>query len=149
MTLATRAWRQPFLPELRMVDDLFNRVFGTGVDRVTGWTPVLDIRESEDEFLVLVDLPGVKSDDVSVELDDTVLTISGARAPYETGEGRLVERPFGSFVRSLTLPKGVDADRIVADYHDGVLELHVPKPAEYRPRKIALNTNGGRKALSS
>jgi HSP20 family protein len=89
----------------------------------------------------MVDLPGVKSEDVTIELNDQVLTISGSRVPVETGESQLVERPYGSFVRNLTLPKGVDSDQIKADYHDGVLELHIPKPAEQKPKKIAISTS--------
>jgi HSP20 family protein len=58
--------------------------------------------------------------------------------PVETGEAQIVERPYGSFVRNLTLPTGVDNDKIAADYHDGVLELHIPKPAGSKPKKIAI-----------
>jgi HSP20 family protein len=65
-------------------------------------------------------------------------SISGSRAPVETGEARRSERPHGSFVRRLTLPKGVDSDKIVADYRGGVLELRIPKPAESTPKKIAI-----------
>src|SRR5581483_12280673 len=96
---------------------------------VTGFTPPIDVRETDEAYLVYVDLPGVKSKDVSIELSDQVLTISGSRVPVETGQSQLMERPYGSFVRSLTLPEGVDSDQIMADYHDGVLELRIPKPA--------------------
>src|SRR4051812_7364166 len=102
---------------------------------VTGYTPAVDVREQPDEDVLMVDLPGVKAGDVSLEVVDQVLTISGARAPFETGEAQLLERPWGSFVRSLTLPKGVDSDAIAAEYADGVLTLHIPKPAHQKPRK--------------
>ena len=132
--------RDPFLAApFRLLDEMF-RTSGNG-SRVTGFTPLLDVRETEDEYLVMVDLPGVKSEDVTIELNDQVLTISGSRVPVETGESQLVERPYGSFVRNLTLPKGVDSDQIKADYHDGVLELHIPKPAEQKPKKIAISTS--------
>jgi HSP20 family protein len=111
---------------------------GSNGSRVTGFTPVLDVRETEDAYLVMVDLPGVKSEDVNIEVTDQLLTISGSRVPVATGEAQLTERPYGSFVRTLTLPKGVDSDEIKADYKDGVLELHVPKPAESKPKKIAI-----------
>jgi HSP20 family protein len=94
----------------------------------------------------MVDLPGVKSEDVSIEFNDQVLTVSGSRVPVEAGESQVVERPYGSFVRTLTLPKGVDGDQIKADYHDGVLELHIPKPAEIKPKKIAISS-GSQKQL--
>ena len=137
--MTTLMVRDPFLAApFRLLDEMF-RTSGNG-SRVTGFTPLLDVRETEDEYFVMVDLPGVKSEDVTIEYNDQVLTISGSRVPVETGESQLVERPYGSFVRSLTLPKGVDGDQIKADYHDGVLELHIPKPAEIKPKKIAIST---------
>jgi HSP20 family protein len=135
--MAMTVLRDPFFADLRLMDDLFGRVFGNG-NRVTGFVPALDVRETEDDYLVLVDLPGVKSEDVVVELNDQVLTISGSRTPVETGEALRIERPSGSFVRRLTLPKGVDSDKVVADYKDGVLELRIPKRAEAKPKKIAI-----------
>src|SRR5579884_335846 len=129
--------RDPFLAApFRLMDEWLRSTAGNG--RVTGFTPTLDVRETSDEYLVLVDLPGVKSQDVTIELNDNMLTISGSRLPVETGEAQLAERPYGSFTRSLTLPKGVDGDQIAAHYHDGVLELHIPKPAEAKPKKIAI-----------
>ena len=137
--MTTLMVRDPFLAApFRLLDEMF-RTSGNG-SRVTGFTPLLDVRETDDEYLVMVDLPGVKSEDVSIEFNDQVLTISGSRVPVETGQSQLVERPYGSFVRSLTLPKGVDSDQINADYHDGVLELHIPKPAEIKPKKIAIGS---------
>ncbi len=133
--------RDPFA-DLRLVDDLLGRVFGDGDggngNRVAGFVPALDVRETEDEYLVLVDLPGVKAEDVAVELTDQVLTISGSRAPVQTGQALRTERPSGSFVRRLTLPKGIDSDNIVADYQDGVLALRIPKRAEAKPKRIAI-----------
>jgi HSP20 family protein len=137
--MATLMVRDPFLAApFRLMDELL-RTGGNG-SRVSGFTPLLDVRETEDDYLVMVDLPGVKSEDVSIEFNDQVLTISGSRVPVETGESQLVERPYGSFVRNLTLPKGVDSDQIKAEYHDGVLELHIPKPAEIKPRKITISS---------
>jgi HSP20 family protein len=141
MALTTRLLRDPLLTDFRM-DDFFGRVLGNG----TGFVPALDIRETDDEYLVLCDLPGVKSEDVAIEVEDNVLTISGSRAPVETGEIWRSERMHGSFVRRLTLPKGVDSDNIVADYRDGVLELHLPKLPEQKPKRIAIR--GGRKELT-
>ena len=87
---------------------------------------------------LLVDLPGIKSEDVAVELIDQVLTISGSRAPVETGEAQRLERPSGSFVRRLTLPKGVDSEKVMAEYKEGVLEVRIPKRAEAKPKRIAI-----------
>jgi HSP20 family protein len=144
--MTTLMVRDPFLASpLRLMDE-FLRSSGNG-NRVTGYTPVLDVRETPDEYLALVDLPGVKSEDVTIEVNDQVLTISGMRVPVETGETQLVERPYGSFVRSLTLPKGVNSDEIRADYKDGVLELHIPKPAEVKPKKIQIGTSSQQKQI--
>jgi HSP20 family protein len=128
--------RDPLLATpFRVLDEMFRTSNGS---RVTGFTPTLDVYEGPEDFLVLIDLPGVKSEDVNIEVNDHVLTISGTRAPAEVGEGKLLERPYGSFVRNLTLPKGVDSDKIAADYTDGVLELRIPKPAQAKPKRIAI-----------
>jgi HSP20 family protein len=135
---------EPFLATpFRLMDELL-RTTGNG-SRVTGFAPPVDVHETEDEYLVQVDLPGVKSEDVNVEVNDLVLSISGSRVPSETGQSQLVERPYGSFARTLSLPHGVDSDSIQAGYQDGVLELRIPKPAERKPKKIAIGA--GRKAI--
>ena len=132
--------RDPFLAApFRLLDEL-SRTAGNG-NQVTGFTPLLDVHETEDEYLVMVDLPGVKSEDVSIELNEQTLTVSGSRAPVETGESQSMERPYGSFTRTLTLPSGIDGDGITANYVDGVLELRIAKPAETKPKKIAISTS--------
>ncbi|HEX7084457.1 MAG TPA: Hsp20/alpha crystallin family protein [Gaiellaceae bacterium] len=142
--MASVLLRDPFLATpFRLMDELL-RSSANG-NRVTGFTPPVDVHETDDEYVVHVDLPGVKSEDVNVEVNENVLTISGSRVPAETGQPQLVERPYGSFARTLTLPKGVDADSIEASYHDGVLDLRIPKPAEQKPKKIAIGP--GTKAI--
>jgi HSP20 family protein len=137
--------RDPLLATpFRLMDELM-RTAGNGGNRVTGFTPLVDVHETEDEYVVKVDLPGVKPDDVNVEVNENVLSISGSRLAEETSHAQLVERPYGSFVRTLTLPQGVDSDSIKAGYHDGVLELWIPKPAEQKPKKIAIGA--GKKAI--
>lgn len=139
--------REPLLAApFRFMDEFLRAGWNAG--GVTGFTPAMDVRETEDEYLVLVDVPGVKSQDVSIELNDRVLSISGSRVPFETGEAQVVERPFGSFVRTLTLPKGVDAGAIVADYQDGVLALRISKPAEQKPKRIAIGAGSEQKQLN-
>ena len=140
MTLAARMLRDPFLTDFRMLDGLFGRGNGNG-SREASFVPALELRTTDDEYLVLVDLPGVKQEDVTIEFEDGVLAISGTRAPVDLGEAQRVERPYGQFFRTLTLPRGVDGDQIVANYTDGVLELRIPKPAEYKPKKIAIGTS--------
>jgi HSP20 family protein len=132
--------RDPFLAApFRLMDEIL-RTGGNGKS-VTGFTPALDIRETEEEYWLLFDLPGVQPEDVSIEVNDQMLTVSGTRVPApEPGTAQQLERPFGSFVRNLTLPKGVESDAITADYAHGVLSLRVPKPATARPRKISIAT---------
>ena len=137
--------RDPFLAApFRLMDELM-RSAGNG-NRVSGFTPLVDVHETEDEYLVKVDLPGVKADDVSVEVNDNVLSISGSRVAQQTVQAQLIERPYGSFVRTLTLPQGVDSDSIEAGYQLGVLELRIPKPAEQKPKKITIG-GAGKKAI--
>ena len=137
--------RDPFLAApFRLMDELM-RSAGNG-NRVTGFTPLVDVHETVEEYLVKVDVPGVNADDVNVEVNDNVLSISGSRAADEPGQAQLVERPYGSFVRTLTLPQGVDSDSIEAGYQDGVLELRIPKPAEQKPKKITIG-GGGKKEI--
>ena len=135
--------RDPFLAApFRLMDELM-RSSGNG-NRVSGFTPLVDVHETEDEYLVKIDLPGVKSEDVNVEVNDSVLSISGSRAADEAGTAQLVERPYGTFARTLTLPQGVDSDSIEAGCQDGVLELRIPKPAEQKPKKITIGGAGER-----
>ena len=137
--------RDPFLAgPLRLMDELM-RTAGNGGNGVTGFTPLVDVHETEDEYLVKVDLPGVKADDVNVEVNESVLSISGSRVAEERGQAQIIERPYGSFVRTLTLPRDVDSDSIEASYQDGVLELRIPKPAEQKPKKITIGA--GKKAI--
>jgi len=137
--------RDPFLAApFRLMDELL-RSSGNG-NRVTGFTPPVDVHETEDEYLVEIDVPGVKSEDVNVEVNDNVLSISGSRVADETGAAQLVERPYGTFARTLSLPQGVDSDSIEAGYQDGVLVLRIPKPAEQKPKKITIGA-AGKKAI--
>jgi HSP20 family protein len=133
--------RDPFLAApFRLMDEIL-RSGGNG-GRVAGFMPPVDVHETEDEYLVRVDLPGVRSEDVNIEVNDSVLSLSGSRAPDETGAVQLVERPYGTFARTLTLPQGVNSDSIEAGYQDGVLELRIPKPAEQKPKKITIGGAG-------
>jgi HSP20 family protein len=121
---------------------VFDQVWGTPVDtaaKAGAWAPPLDVWETDDEIVLALDLPGVTKDQISVELDGRQLTITGERAAESREESDRyyrVERRFGAFARSVTLPKGVHEAGINADFRDGVLEIHVPKPEEQKPRRI-------------
>jgi HSP20 family protein len=109
------------------------------------WVPQMDLVETDDQYLLKADLPGMKQEDVAIEFNDGTLTISGERKhEYERKEQGFfrLERSFGRFSRSLTLPDGIDADKIGAAFHDGVLEVRIPKPEQRKPRRIEVAWNG-------
>jgi HSP20 family protein len=133
-------------PFSREVDRLFDAFFGQSDRSGRRWVPAMDLVEAGDHFVLKADLPGLKDEDVKIEVQDGTLTISGEReAEHEASEGGWyrIERSFGSFSRSLTLPEHVDADAISASFNDGVLEVRIPKPAERKPQRIEIGTNGG------
>jgi HSP20 family protein len=110
------------------------------------WIPPMDLVETQDDFVLRADLPGLTEDDVKIELADNVLTVSGERKAEheERGEGYYrVERASGAFSRSLTLPEGVKADAVKANFDRGVLEVRIPKPEERKPRKVSITVGGG------
>jgi HSP20 family protein len=123
---------------------LFDRFFearpaNSGSNR--RWLPAMDLVETDEDLVVRADLPGMSEDDIEIEIKDSVLTISGERKAEheEKGEGyHRVERSFGRFARSLSLPRGVDADAVKAGFEDGVLEVRVPKPAETEPTRVEI-----------
>ncbi len=106
----------------------------------TGWIPPVDIRETENAFICTADLPGLTKDDIEVTVEDGVLSISGERSlenvDNENSQMRRIERSYGSFRRSFTLPTGVDAGKVEAKFQDGVLNLTLPKAEAAKPRKI-------------
>jgi HSP20 family protein len=107
------------------------------------YSPSMDVSENEMQYLISVDLPGVKIDEVKLELHEDRLTISGTRTPVERPEGTQFhreERSFGAFRRTLVLPKSVDTDKVDASYQSGVLEVVVPKVAKAQPRSIEIRT---------
>jgi HSP20 family protein len=142
--------------ELNTIQQEMNRLFNTFFDTSGGgngpsttalrrWIPAMDLVETADEFVLRADLPGLSEKDVSIELEDNVLTISGERKAEheERKEGYYrVERSSGSFSRSLTLPKGVDPEAVRANFDRGVLEVRIPKPEVRKPRKVAISVSG-------
>jgi len=132
---------QPFT---RDVDRLFAAFFATDRDQSRRWVPPVDLVEAEDHFVLKADLPGLTEQDVSIEVQDGTLTISGERGAEHESEERgwyRIERSFGSFSRSLTLPDGVNADGITARFENGVLEVSIPKPEERKPRRVEIKAS--------
>jgi HSP20 family protein len=140
--------------ELATIQTEMNRLFNTFVEPGQGngggqtmrrWMPAMDLVETEDDFVLRADLPGLSESDVNIELEDNVLTISGERKTEHEArkEGYYrVERASGSFSRSLTLPEGVDPEHIRANFDKGVLEIHIPKPEQRKPRKVTISAGG-------
>jgi HSP20 family protein len=136
--------------ELNTIQNEMNRLFNTFFDQpaATGrngnsrrWLPAMDLVETDDHYVLRADLPGLSDDDVNIQLEDNVLTISGERkAEHETNQDGLyrLERAFGTFTRSLTLPDGVDPDSVQAHFNRGVLEIRIPKPEQKKPRQVQI-----------
>ncbi len=104
-----------------------------------GFNAAFEVKESKDAFVFKADLPGIKAEDLDVKLTQNRLTVSGKREAEKTEKGDTFytfERSYGSFVRSFTLPEGVDAEKVEADLKEGVLTLKVPKKPEAQPKQI-------------
>ena len=141
------------LRELSSLQNEMNRLFntafdapGTGNGGARRWTPAMDLVETDDHFVLRADLPGMQESDVTIELEDNLLTVAGERkAEHESKQEGFyrLERAFGTFSRSLTLPQGIDPEAVTAGFENGVLEVRVPKPEQRKPRKIAIAGRDG------
>jgi len=112
----------------------------------------VDLWEAEGELVLSFDLPGISEEDIAVELDDNVLTVSGERertSEHSNDRFYRFERRFGTFSRSVTLPQGVQEDAIQASYGNGVLEVRVPKPEEPKPKRIQIGGQGAIEGTST
>jgi HSP20 family protein len=137
------------LRELGSLQNEMNRLFNTVFDTppagnggtLRRWMPAMDLVETHEHFVLRADLPGMSEQDIKIEFEDGTLTVSGERkSEHESkGEGyHRVERAFGSFSRSLTLPQGVDPEAVTASFDRGVLEVSIPKPEQRKPRRIEI-----------
>ena len=134
--------------ELEEVSDRLNRMFARpSTPRTTGketmvvadWTPSVDISETEGEYQIKAEIPDVKKEDVKVTLEDGVLTIQGERKYEKEEKGKKyhrIERSYGSFVRTFSLPDVIDEEKVKAEFKDGVLNLHLPKSEKAKPKAI-------------
>lgn len=133
---------------VRDIEDLFDRytralgwplIRGQELVSTGDWTPSVDIGETEGEFLIKAELPDVKKEDVVISVEHGVLTIRGERKQEKEEKGKKfhrIERSYGSFVRSFTLPENVESGKIKANYRDGLLELTIPKVVVEKPKAI-------------
>jgi|SRR5208282_4469885 len=141
----------PAFGRLSSLRDELDRLFEsplaewTGTSQLLGgWTPALDMHENKDTYVVRVELPGLKREDIDVSLQDGALVISGERKAEKVEESVEVhrqERFYGKFQRALTPPEPVAADKVKADYKDGVLTVMLPKTEEAKPKKIDVSVN--------
>lgn len=132
----------------REIDRLFDdAVVGRGGG--TSWQPAVDIQETARELRLDFELPGVREEDVEIEVENGILSVRGQKSAERKEEGEegryhLVERSYGSFFRSFQLPQGVDAEQIQADFDSGVLRVRIPKAALPQPRRIQIGGTGDR-----
>ncbi|MBN2055304.1 Hsp20/alpha crystallin family protein [bacterium] len=138
--------------EFETLQDRMNRVFNDAL--VTGrgeenlfegkWLPAVDVYEDEDQIRLMVEIPGIPKEDIDIQLHDNVLTIKGERK-FDKEEKRdnyhRIERGFGTFSRSFTIPNDVQRDKVAANYKDGVLTLTLPKAEETKPKQISITVD--------
>lgn len=135
------------LQDLMVLQDRMNRLFEDATQRRSqsgeagdeferaDWTPVADIYETDSGYLIAIDLPGIKRDDIEIDIDENRLMVKGARV-IDGSKSRRTERPRGKFLRSFSVPASIDQNKIGADYKDGVLQIRLPKRAEQKAQKI-------------
>lgn len=140
--------------ELDSLQGEMNRLFSTFFDTPKGgngnggarrWIPPMDVVETQHHFVLKADLPGMGEQDVSIELENNVLTIAGERKAdhEERHEGYYrLERATGSFSRALTLPEGIDPEAVTATFDSGVLTVRIPKPEQAQPRRVKVGVGG-------
>jgi HSP20 family protein len=137
--------------ELETLQERLDRIFGGSWPTLTNgdageWTPAVDFKETDKEFVLTAELPGMAEKDVDVQIEQNVLTIKGEKRTEreekqeKDGHYHLVERSYGFFQRAFTLPPAVDAAKIQADFANGVLTVHLPKRHESTARRIAVGS---------
>jgi HSP20 family protein len=149
---------EPWSDLRREIDRLFDATLSgvrqAGVRNGMEWIPPMDVEERDDAITLALELPGVSREQVQVTVENGVLTIAGEKkiSPengHESNGARFIERHFGRFERVLTLPQSVDAEKITANYENGVLTLTLPKSAESRRRKIEIGRGVDQKRIES
>jgi len=128
----------------RLFREAFSPKFGEGELSTRTWAPAVDIYENGDNLVLKAELPGINPDDVEIRVEDNTLYLKGERKfEKEVKEQNYhrVERSYGTFTRSFSLPNSVDADKVGASYQDGVLTLTMPKKEEAKPKTIKINVS--------
>jgi HSP20 family protein len=135
----------------RDFDRLLNRFAGGQGETLSAWAPSVDVEESRDEIVVTAELPGVQPDDVNVTVENGILAINGEKREerQETGADAntyVIERRYGRFERSFTLPSSVSADQVKAEFDNGVLRIRLPKTEQAKPRRIEVQPGSSAQA---
>lgn len=133
---------RPFRSFQQDINRLFEGMFGEFPER--GWYPIVDIAERDDAFVIKAELPGVRPEDVKLNMANNVLTMYGEKQQEQEKKDQnyyRIERTYGTFQRSFTFPSTVDADKINASYKDGVLTVTLPKAEQARPKQIPISAN--------
>lgn len=132
----------------RQMDEVFNRSLGqffdNGSETMGSWAPAMDVLEREDEVVLRAELPGLGEEDVEITIENNTLSLRGEKRFEEAddkGAYRRVERRYGSFYRSFSLPSTVDQDAVDANFRNGVLEIRLPKVEQAKPRKITVKAS--------
>src|ERR1700693_3685097 len=140
--------------EVGSLQDRFNRIFGSALPRrdrdeemsLGAWIPPVDIVEEKDRIRMTAELPGFKENEIEIQMEGGVLTFRGERRSESEKEGRTyhrMERSYGQFIRSFTLPNNVDRERIKASFENGLLQIEMPKREEAKPRQIKITGGNG------
>ena len=132
--------------EARLFEPFFRMPYFAEEAQAAGWNPAVDVLEENERIIVKVEAPGVEEKDLRVTFEDGLLTIAGERQ-FERKDDRnyhRIERAYGTFTRTFTLPRSVDGTKITASYRNGVLEVEIPKKEESRPKQIQINVNANK-----
>ena len=134
---------EPFRDMLSLradMDRLFNSLFGRSPEEREGfWAPVVDIEEDNESIMVKAEIPGMKKDDIKVSVQGNMLTITGERKQESEIKDKTyhrVERSYGKFSRTISLPTDVETDKVKASYKDGILNITLPKPEAVKPKHV-------------
>ncbi len=148
--MAIVRWLDPFR-DLSAIQERMNQIFEDALSRSRGrdegirtgmWTPAVDIYENSDSVVVKAELPGVEKDQISVEVKDGILSLRGERKfekEVKEESYHRIERAYGTFQRSFSLPVSVDQENVTAQFRDGVLEVKLPKKEQAKPKQIKVD----------
>ena len=128
----------------RLLRGAFSPTFGEGEVSTRTWAPPVDIYENGDNLVLKAELPGLSPEDVEIRVQDNTLYLKGERKfekEVEEQSYHRVERSYGTFTRTFSLPNSIDADKVAANYKDGVLTLTMPKKEEAKPKTIKINVS--------